>query len=374
MTVKIGGYGMSVFTDKSTGRGVISCDWFTLSCKLLKEFTDVTLPVPDGLHCLACAPTSVWGRRFYIMDNDGNKVATFLCCPRTPKIPSASCNIQIANRWLYYDDFRSVCNTICDIVPLSIAGLNRVDLCCDFEMTEELFGTYMALAKKDAKVKGLQESVCWWKTLKTSNADERKIIEEVPNQLNWGGKDSTFKWKVYYKWLELATAPPEEKKPWIIDTWRFNNFSEQHVWRIEVSISNPNSVVNLDGSRIKPFEWHEDRVRLFRDIYTDKFVVRRKDGHANARYNERLPFLELGGTKSVRHALPSTNRDDSDPEKRVVCKLWSELMQGDTKCNHELSGMIRENLMRLLERPSNLWVLQRMYGLTTEEIVERMQC
>lgn len=363
---------MSVYTNSSTGVGVVSCDWFAMSCKLAMPFEGNALPVPDGLHCISCAPTSVWGRRFFIMDDDGNKVATFLCSPRTPKIPSVSCNIQIANRWLYYSDFRDVCNCICDILPLHIEGLNRVDLCCDFEMTPEYYATYMALAKKDAKLKGLQESVSWWKTLRTSEPLEPYMREEVPNQLNWGGKDSTFKWKVYYKWLELETAQPEEKKPWIVETWRANGFSERHVWRVEVSISEPNSLVNLDGSRIAPFDWHSERLRLFRDIYTDKFVVRRKDGHKNERYNQRLPFLELGGTKSVRHALPSNSREGSDPEKRVVCKLWSELQQGDTKCNGELTRMLKDNLRQLLERPSNVWVLQRMYGVSTEEIASRV--
>lgn len=363
---------MSVFTDNSTGLGVISCDWFTLSTQLLSPFTDSSLPVPLGWHCLLCAPTAVWGRRFFIMDDDGNKVATFLCSPRTPKIPATSCNIQIANRFLYYDDFRDVCNAVCDILPMHINGLNRVDLCCDFEMTEEFYGTYIALATKQAKLKGLQESVSWWKTLKTSSDGETLRREEVPNQLNWGGKDSTFKWKVYYKWLELETAPPEDKKPWIVDTWRANGFSVPHVWRVEVSISNPNSLVFLDGSRIAPFQWHSDRVRLFRDIYTDKFVVRRKDGHTNERYNKRLPFLEVGGTKSIRHALPSSNREGSDPEKRIVCKLWSELQQGDTQCNTPLTEMLKSNLRELLERPSNVWVLQRMYNVSMDDIVARV--
>lgn len=364
---------MSVYTANTTGLGVISCDWFTLSCKLTAPFTGSALPCPAGLYCLPCTPTAVWGRRFFIMDADGNKVATFLCSPRTPKIPATSCNIQIANRWLYYDDFKATCDRVCDILPMHIDGLNRVDLCCDFEMTEEYYKTYLALAKKDAKLKGLQESVSWWKTLKVSEPLEQYRREEVPNQLNWGGKDSTFKWKVYYKWLELETAPPEDKKPWIVETWKANGFSEKHVWRVEVSISNPNSLCTLDGNKIRPFQWHEDRVKLFSDIYSDKFVIRRKDGHANERYNTRLPFLELNGQKSIKHALPAMAREGSDPEKRIVCKMWSELTQGDTQCNADLAGMLRDNLRTLLERPSNVWILQRMYGVTIEDIVERVQ-
>lgn len=361
---------MSVYTRVSNGAGVVSCDWFGLSTKLTHPRDGAPLVAPYGWQCLKVAPTAVWGERWYVVDSDGNKVATILCAPRTPKIPAVSCNVQIANRWLYYDDFHGICDAVCGILPMAICGLNRVDLCCDFEMTEELFATYMALAKKDAKLKGLRESVSWWKDIPVGKKGDGQGLEEIPNQVNWGGKDSTFKWKVYYKWLELATAQPEDKKPWIVDLWHAMRFNERHVWRVEVSISNTNSLRNLDGSAITAFQWYDDRVRLFCDIYTDKFVVRRKEGHKDHRHDTVLPFLEVGGCKSVRHALPSSSREGSDPEKRVVCKLWSELQQGDVQCNQPLANLLKSNLCELLQRPSNVWVLQRMYGVDIQQIVD----
>lgn len=361
---------MSVFTSVSTGRGVVSCDWFSMSCKLGEYFDGDTLPVPSDWSCLAMAPTAVWGKRWFILDEFGNKVATFLACPRTPKIPAVSANVQIANRWLYYEDFRSICDRVCDILPMAVCGLNRVDLCCDFEMTPQLYSTYLALAKQDAKLKGLGESVSWWKTLRTTNENGSVERVDVPNQVNWGGKDSTFKWKVYYKWLELKTAPPEDQKQWIVDTWKANGFSEQHVWRVEVSINNTNSLQTLQGGRVKPFDWFEDRVRLFQSLYSDKFVVRLKQGHADRRNDKILPFLEINEEKMLKHALPKTHRDDSDPEKRLVCKLWQELQSSDTQCNEELVGLIRGNLMQLLEKPSNVWIIERMYGVDIQRIIE----
>lgn len=361
--------GMSVFINESTGNGVVSCDWFTLSCKLSHIYDGRQLVATDGWSCLQVSSTAVWGQRWFVLDADGNKVATLLFQPRTPKIPQDSANVQIANRWLYYDDFHTICDRVLDILPMAVCGLNRVDLCCDFEMTPMLWKTYLALAKKDAKLKGLHDSVAWWKDIPIGKKGDGQGLQEIPNQVNWGGKDSTFKWKVYYKWLELETAPPEDKKPWIQDLWRQMGFNPRAVWRIEVSINGPNQLRTLSGGKILPFQWYDERVRLFCDIYSDKFVVRKKQGHADRRNDEVMPFLEVDGSKSIMHALPATSREGSDPEKRLTCKLWSELQQGDVKCNRELTALLKNNLMELFQRPSNVWVVQRMFNVTMDDIV-----
>ena len=361
---------MSAFINESNGLGVVSCDWFALSCKLAHVWDGKPLVAPEGWQCLPMSATAVWGQRWFVMDADGNKVATLLFQPRTPKIPPESANVQIANRFLYYDDFRIICDKVLDILPMAICGLNRVDLCCDFEMTASLWTTYMALAKKDARLKGLGESVCWWKHIPIGVKGDGQGLEEVPNQVNWGGKDSTFKWKIYYKWLELETAPPEEKKPWIQDLWERAGFRSRYVWRVEVSINNPNQLRTLGNNKILPFQWYDDRVRLFSDLYADKFVVRRKQGHVDRRNDEIMPFLEVDGVKSIKHGLPSSSREGSDPEKRLTCKLWSELQQGDVQCNEALVDLLKCNLRQLLERPSNVWVLQRMFNATMDDIVK----
>lgn len=151
--------------------------------------------------------------------------------------------------------------------------------------------------------------------------------------------------------------------------WRRMGFDARSVWRVEVSISGTNSLRTLDNERIAPFQWFEDRVRLFSDIYADKFVVRRKQGHKDRRNDEILPFLEVDGLKSIKHALPSTSREGSDPEKRLTCKLWAELQNGDVQCNQPLVDLLKNNMRELLQRPSNVWVLQRMFNVTMDDIV-----
>jgi len=359
---------MSVCSRITTDRGIVSCDWFSLSCMLTKPRDGEPLRAPDGWHCLLQSPTAVWAERWFVLDADGNKVATILCIPRSPIIDCKRCVVEIANRWLYYDDFHAVVDRVLEILPMAITGLNRVDLCCDFEMSDERYETYKKLASGDAYVKALRSGAVWWQDIPVGKVGDGSGLERVPHCLTFGGHDSVFKWKIYYKWLELQQAPPEAKKPYIVDMWRAMGFTERYVWRIEVSVNGSNSLRDLGQRPIVPFAWYDDRVRLFCDIYTDKFIVRANEGHKDKRNDRVLSFLQVDGEKSVRHALPSSSRDDSDPEKRTTCKLWRELMQPDTQCNEILCGIIKQSLMELLQRPNNLWVLQRVYGVDIEDV------
>lgn len=359
---------MSVSTDITTDRGVISCDWFSISCMLAKPRDKNPLRAPAGWNCLLQAPTAVWAERWFVLNGDGNKIATILCVPRSPIIDCKQCVVEIANRWLYYEDFHAVVDRVLDILPMAITGLNRVDLCCDFEMSDERYSVYKKLASGSAYVKALRSGAVWWQDIPIGKGGDGGGLERVPHCLTFGSHDSVFKWKVYYKWLELQQAPPEAKKPYIIDLWREMGFSERHVWRCEVSIAGSNSLRDLGQRPIAPFSWYDDRVRLFCDIYSDKFVVREAQGHKDKRNDRVLPFLEVVGSKSIRHALPSSSRDDSDPERRLTCKLWKELMQQEVQCNDSLSSIIRSSLMELLQRPANLWVLERMYGVDIETV------
>lgn len=355
---------MSVYTNAGTGRGLVSCDWFAMSCLLASPRDGRPLVPPHGWQCLAMTSTAVWAERWFVLDADGNKVATILCTPRSPIIDCRRCVVEIANRWLYFDDFHETVDRVCSILPMSIEGLNRVDLCCDFEMTKDLFRVYSKMAQGSAYVKALHSGAVFWQDV---NAGE-KGLTRVPHCLNFGGFDSTFKWKVYWKWLELEQAPPEAKKPYIVDMWKSAGMSERHVWRLEVSIKDTNGLRSMADKKVLPLQWWDERIRLFCDIYHDKFVVRENQGHVDKRNDRVLPFLEIDGQKAIRHAMPASYRDDSDPERRTTCKLWRELTQCDTQCNRVLSRIIAKTLMQLVERPCNVWVLKRTYGVDIETI------
>lgn len=357
--------------NSGSGRGVVSCDWFALSCKLGAPRGDRELVPPLGCSVVRMSPTAVWADRFFILDADGNKVATFLCTPRTPAMDPTRALVEISNRWLYHDNFELVVQGVLDCVPLAVTGLNRVDLCCDFEMTPSLWRTLLRLSTGSAYVKSLREGVVWWKMVSGGGGDSK--FDRIPHCISWGGKESLVKWKIYWKWLELQEAEPENKKPYISDLWRAMGFVERSVWRCEVSINGTNKLADGAGRRLGAMEWYRQRVQLWCDLFADKFVVRANQGHKDKRNDAVLPFLEVVGSKSLWHALPRCERDESDPEVRIACKLWKELQQYDVQANGLLLWNVRNSLAQLFERASNLYAVCHRYGVTPDDVCAMLQ-
>lgn len=347
--------GMVVDDKVGNPGGIVSVDWFALSCRLCRPWPDCVLCPPAGCSAVRLTPTAVWSERWYILDADGNKVCTILAVPRSWKIAADRCMIEVANRWLYYDDFHNTLDEVLSILPVVVDGLNRVDLCCDFEMHASMFEVYKMLADGRAYAGAYKSGVVWW-----SDIDGKR----VPHQLSWGGKDSVLHWKVYYKYKELQDAAADEAKPYIVDTWKQCGLRPEHVWRCEVSVAGSRNLVSAADGRVLPVRsWYDDRTALWASLYSSRFVVRRSEGHKDKRNDTVLPFLYVDAPRLLRTALPSASRDGSDPERRLLSKLWSELQEVDVEANKPLASMLRENVRALVERPANWLFLQRISGL-----------
>lgn len=351
---------MIVDDDVCAGIGLVSVDWFSMSCRLCRPWADCILCPPNGMSAVRLTPTAVWSERWYILDADGNKVCTILAVPRSWKIAADRCVIEVANRWLYYSDFHERLDTILSILPLVVDGLNRVDLCCDFEMTKRMFDVYQMMSDGRAYVGAYKSGAVFWRDFP---------IGRVANQLSWGGKDSVLHWKVYYKTLELTEADEDAKKPYIVDTWRLHGLDVSSVWRCEVSISGSKNLADVATGRAVHFrDWYDRRAELWQSLYASRFVVRRAEGHKDKRNDTQLTFLDVTAGKILRSALPSSSRDDSDPERRLLAKLWAEWQQVDVQANSALRDMLRASIFELCQRPACWYALQRMSGLTAAEL------
>lgn len=345
---------------------LVSCDWFAVSCLLDAPRGERFLSVPDGWSVVQMSATAVWADRFFILNYDGNKIATVLCSPRTPAIDARRCLVEIANRWLYYDEFHAVCDAVLSCLPMAITGINRVDLCCDFQMDARLWRAVSALAEGSAYVKALKAGAVWWQMVQMPFAGSDMC--RVPHCLTFGGKESIFKWKIYWKWLELQQADADAKKPYISDLWKKAGMDARCVWRLEVSVSGSNRLVGADAKKVAPFAWFDDKVRIFADLYYDKFVIRRDEGHKDKRNDKRVPFLDIEGMKSLWHAEPQSERGDVDCERRLVCRLWKECSAIDVQANRPVFDMLRGNLCQLLERPANMNALSAICGVSMDDV------
>lgn len=348
----------------SPASSVVSVDWFALSCVLAHPYDGSPLAVPHGWSVVECGKTAVWDKRWFLMDYLGNKVATVLAVPRSPIIDARRCVVEIANQWLYHPSFLEVVDLALQCYPMSIDGVNRVDLCCDFEMSPSQWEVVSCLVDSSVYLKGLRRGNIWW------FADNGK---RIPHQLAWGGRDSTFHWKLYYKYKELHEGgTTDASKPYIEDMWRSLGMDVRAVWRLEVSIMNSNSLEGLDsGAKIPFLDWYVKRLELFQRIYADKFVLRMNEGHKDKRNDPIVKFLDLGGSKLLKYRNSDATRT-SDVERRVVVKMWKEFIDGEVRANTFLWKSIGDFLRNMCQFERNVSAIMRRFNIDRSEVMSTL--
>lgn len=360
---------MSDYTGVPESDVIVSVDWFALSCKLSRPYDGRAFNVPMGWTMVECGGTAVWSYRWFLLDSDGNKVATILTKPKSSIIDERRCVVEIANPYLYRDDFIEVVNRVCDVYPMSIEGMNRVDLCGDFNMTERQYLVFRMLQDGTAYLKGVRRGADW---------HEWKKRQKNAHQQSWGGKDSVFHWKMYYKYKELHEGGIESSKPYIDSMWRQAGLDVKHVWRLEVSVTSSNSLERTDGGgKIMPFEWYEQRDVIYDRLYRDKFVIRENMGHTDARNDPVLHFFRFGDDwsagKMLRHRTETIHDIESSVERRVVCRMWKEFRDDEVRANDYLLSSIADFLRQMFVFPRNIAAVSRRFNLSEAEILHALQ-
>lgn len=359
---------MSIYSGVPESDVIVSCDWFSLSCVIASPFVRRPCCVPVGWSILEQSGTAVWKCRFFIMDAEGNKVATILTSPKSTIIDENRAIVEIANQWLYHEDFRKITDVVLSSMPLSVTGVNRVDLCGDFNMTARQYAVFRMLQDGTAYLKGVRRGADWHET--------KKRFKEA-HQLSWGGKDSVFHWKMYYKYKELHEGGIESSKPYIENMWREEGLDVKHVWRLEVSVTSSNSLVEIQNEkRMNFFDWYERRVEVYNSLYRSKFVIRENQGHSDSRNDPQvwffLPDEQLGDEKLLKHGKANTMRE-SDSERRVVCKMWKEFRDDEVRANDFLYENLRAFLIAMCQKASCVSAICRRFNLTENEVVTALQ-
>lgn len=345
---------------------IVSCDWFSISCLMAHPYVGAPLVCPSGWSFVQCSGTNVWQYRWFLMDNQGNKVATILHTPKSSAIDERRCLVEIANPWLYSDCFREYTDIALDVMPMDITGLSRVDLCGDFNMTARQYQVYRMLQDGSAYLKGVRQGVDfheWDKRCKCAH------------QMSWGGVESVFHWKMYWKYKELHQGG-DCSKPYIENMWADEGLDVRNVWRLEVSISKPNRLEKIgNGERVKIWEWFDQRSELYRQLYLDKFVIRENMGHKDARSDPKVDFFRFDDDwsdgKMLRHGKARKEMESMD-ERRVVCKMWKEYVDGEVQANDWLCGNIRAFLVAMFEKESCVQAVCRRFKLTESEVIRKV--
>lgn len=301
--------------------------------------------------------TAVWGQRVYVMNPEGVKVGTILMEPISPIIKSDRVVVEVSNVFLYRNDFHAILDVLLSCYPLVVDNVQRCDLCADFMMDASKWSVVQMLEDGRAYLKGIRRGVVWW---------GKESRNRKPHQLSWGGKDSAFKWKLYNKHKELWEGG-QCSKPYIEDLWKEVGFDPTRVWRLEVSVT---SVAGLQGLGFVVFwyrEWFDRCVEIYRGLYADKFVIREDQGHADRRDDDILHFLDLSGSKILKHRKRKESEIEVDVERRIVCKLWKEFVDPEVRCDAFAMDGLREHILYMFQKYSCVSAVCRRFKITEGE-------
>lgn len=275
----------------------LSCDWMALSLSL----DAIPSGCPAGHTWAKYTPTNVWGQRWCLFNEFGEKVFTLLFMPRSGSvIHSQAALLEIANEWLYHGPGLSdILDMLGSVVPFSITGISRLDLAADFTPTDEQAAVIRGLADGSLYLGGKRNGSGFWSMV--ADASLAPMWQgRCPHCQSWGHKTSAVKWKLYYKSKELRDANGGQgwAKPYIVDLWREVGLDVSNVWRLEVSIKQCNNFMWC-GEPLSYSRWRGTGSDLFQALYTDRFQVRRDEGHKDRSNDKLVPFLPVGEARNM---------------------------------------------------------------------------
>lgn len=276
-----------------------STDWMAVSI-LIDDELPKSAP-PNHAWQVYDHGTPVWQYRACLFNEYGEKVLTLLAKPKqTTFLQPRAALVEVANEWLYRGGgVGSVLDKLHWCCPFSVVGLSRLDLCMDFVPTPQQAEIIKGLSRKEYYVSGKRN-----KSEFCSAPTEQWVPPEwqgwCPHQQSWGHKTTQVKWKLYYKSKELRdNGGGWFDKPYIVDGWRHYGLDENNVWRLEVSMTDCNSLLK-EGVAVNYNTWANDEMGIFTAMYASRFVVRKNEGHKDKTNDTIVRFLPIDTISRVR--------------------------------------------------------------------------
>lgn len=335
---------------------LLNVDWLALSVRFsVRDFGTLDA----GHFFVDMDGTNVWRKRRIVFNQYAEKVATILYEPKSSKgddgsgiIAANAGLIEVANEWLYHGQSpMAIIDMLDGWRHFSITGLSRVDLCLDFNPTNQQRDIIEGLSTGQYYVSGKRSGSSFWSVVNCNLLADVYQGRKICHCQSWGHKTTSVKWKLYYKSKELADVYGGKlfAKPYILDCWQEAGLERNDVWRLEVSIKNGNQLnwrnnpITLDQVRHHPRE-------IFMALYSERFTIRANEGHKD-RTNDRLvSFLPVGHASGIRVAKPKgTNQRNG----RI------------TLLRHLLASMDEEEV--LLDMPTRRQCLQHIGELVRRD-------
>ena len=272
----------------------INCDWLQWSVKLMDPEPELTCP--DGFRLELLQGNNIYKCRAILYDLMGRKWLTLMWMPYSSVLSPYVMTVQAANWLLYCDAGGSVMDVLGQIVDCEYNSMGRLDICCDFQMSERILLILKHLNSGHYYVQGKREGSVWWHE---KGSKSMGFFHKELHCQSWGSPQSEIKWKIYFKSREidnLIHLSPDCAKPWIRDEWIAAGLDDTNVWRIEVSLCGAcclrweDHIITLSDALSGAW-----LANVFGDMLEHRFIIRINQGRRNGHKNNdaRVPLFSL---------------------------------------------------------------------------------
>lgn len=325
----------------------LSVDWLALTLRLNSRIGSA----PSGHTWAFYSGTNVWCSRWCLYNEYGEKVFTILFQPKSHVIDSDCALFEVANEWLYHGlGITGVLGLLRQCCDFDILGISRFDLAADFNPSPRQAGVIKRLARGDCYVQKKQNRVPWWQSMTDPWVPEM-WRGEVPYDQSWGHKTTDIKWKLYYKTKELRdnAGGSTYDKPYIVDMWREVGLDESNVWRLEVAVHNANRF-NFEGERLTFDKLMHSGSGLFQSLYTSRFAIRARQGHADRSNDRIIPFLPVGAIQGQFKCRRSETIAEHSGSLSLLRHLVTDIMTEQVLLNEPVRESLLSTIGVILER------------------------
>lgn len=335
-------------------------DWLALTLRLNSRIGSA----PAEHTWAHYSSTNVWNSRWVLFNDHGEKVFTLLFQPRSSVIAADCALFEVANEWLYHGigmtGALALLRQCCDF---DILGISRFDLAADFNPSSRQAGVIRRLATGECYVQKKQNRVPWWQSLGDPWVPEM-WRKEVPYDQTWGHKTTDIRWKLYYKTKELRDAGGGNSfdKPYIVDMWNEVGLDVNNVWRLEVAVRNANRFEFMN-ERLTFDRFLHSGSNLFQSLYTSRFKVRARQGHADRSNDRLIPFLPVGEIKKQFKCRRSETIAEHNGSLTLLRHLVSDIQTEQVLINEPVRESLLQTIETVLERDG----LHRYFRSITEQ-------
>ena len=336
----------------------LNCDWLQYSVHLKSPEPDIICP--DGYRIEIAQGNNIFKDRALVFDMNGHKLLTLLWNPHSKVISNLIMTVQVSNEGLYSGFISKSFDLVRSIVDCTFNAIGRLDICCDFEISDKQLKFLACLNTHHYYVQGKHEGSTWWHEINYNGLRKKQL-----HCLSYGSQKSEIKVKIYNKSREQGLLQPakvdangnelpiEPEKPWIVRNWEENHMDIKRIWRIEFSLQGAGQLEwNREKIQLEHIESWSWLSRVFFDLYQKRFVTRINYGKRHGHKNEdpRIYLLDLPADgEALTWKEPNEDFETAKPAAKLLRAMMRNLDNEMLNCSKTIFESYAKTVINLVE-------------------------